>query len=239
MPLAAILAAYLLVTQLAFTQEREKNRDLLKRFVAPEFVDSMLANPQDHLGLEGKLSRICVLFADVRNFTGFAENHSPEQVFEAVNQYMTALTNALHAYGGVLDKYTGDGLMAWFPTEGESQRKIEKAVRAALAMRDAAQAISSLRTEQNKPALHFGIGMHYGEAMIGLVGNEEHQINYTALGHAVIVSARLQTLAAGGEVIVSETVFAALAETFQVEARDPIAVKGIHDLVHPYLIVSA
>ncbi len=81
--------------------------------------------------------------------------------------------------------------------------------------------------------------MHYGEAMIGLVGNEEHQINYTALGHAVIVSARLQTLAAGGEVIVSAAVFAALDSTFQVEAREPVAVKGIYELVHPYLVLSA
>jgi len=238
-PLAAILLTYLLVTQLAFTQQREKDRDLLKRFVAPEFVDAMLDHPSDRLGLEGKLSHVCVLFADVRNFTGFAERHRPEEVFAAVNEYMTALTNALHAYGGVLDKYTGDGLMAWFPSDPNSRRQIEKAVRGTLAMRDAALEISKARSEQGKPALHFGIGMHYGEAMIGLVGNEEHQINYTALGHAVIVSARLQTLAAGGEVIISEAVYAALDETFQVEAREPVAVKGIYELVHPYHVLSA
>jgi len=238
-PLVAILLTYLLVTQLAFTQQREKDRDLLKRFVAPEFVDAMLDHPSDRLGLEGKLSHVCVLFADVRNFTGFAERHRPEEVFAAVNEYMTALTNALHAYGGVLDKYTGDGLMAWFPSDPNSQRQIEKAVRGTLAMRDAALEISKARTEHGKPALHFGIGMHYGEAMIGLVGNEEHQINYTALGHAVIVSARLQTLAAGGEVIISEAVYAALDETFQVEAREPVAVKGIYELVHPYHVLSA
>lgn len=238
-PLAAILLTYLLVTQLAFTQQREKDRDLLKRFVAPQFVDAMVDQTADHLGLEGKLSHVCVLFADVRNFTGFAERHRPEEVFAAVNEYMTALTNALHAYGGVLDKYTGDGLMAWFPAEANSRRQIEKAVRAAVAMRDAALEISRSRTEQNKPALDFGIGMHYGEAMIGLVGNEEHQINYTALGHTVIVSARLQALAAGGEVVISETVRTALDDKFEVEAREPVAVKGIYELVRPYLVVSA
>jgi class 3 adenylate cyclase len=238
-PMAAILLTYLLVTQLAFTQQREKDRDLLKRFVAPDFVDAMLDHPSGRLGLEGKLSHVCVLFADVRNFTGFAERHRPEEVFAAVNEYMTALTNALHTYGGVLDKYTGDGLMAWFPAEANTRRQIEKAVRATLAMRDAALEISRSRAAQNKPALNFGIGMHYGEAMIGLVGNEEHQINYTALGHAVIVSARLQTLAAGGEVIISEAIFSVLDGTFQVEARDPVAVKGIYELVRPYLVRSA
>ncbi|MCW3095632.1 MAG: transrane sensor domain-like protein [Chthonomonadaceae bacterium] len=159
-PMAAILLTYLLVTQLAFTQQREKDRDLLKRFVAPEFVDAMLDHPSGHLGLEGKLSHVCVLFADVRNFTGFAERHRPEEVFAAVNEYMTALTNALHVYGGVLDKYTGDGLMAWFPAEANTRRQIEKAVRATLAMRDAAMEISRSRAAQNKPALDFGIGMH-------------------------------------------------------------------------------
>ncbi len=238
-PLVTIVLTYLLVTQLAFTQQREKDRALLKRFVAPEFVDAMLDHPSGHLGLEGKLSHVCVLFADVRNFTGFAERNRPEDVFAAVNEYMTALTNALHAYGGVLDKYTGDGLMAWFPAEANSRSQIEKAVRGTLAMRDAAHEISHLRVAQGKTALNFGIGMHYGEAMIGLVGNEEHQINYTALGHAVIVSARLQTLAAGGEVIISETVHAALDATFQVEARDPVAVKGIYEPVRSYLVLSA
>jgi class 3 adenylate cyclase len=238
-PLAAILLTYLVVTQLAFTQEREKNRDLLKRFLAPQFVDAMLEDPSGRLGLGGKLSHVCVLFADVRNFTGFAESHTPAQVFEAVNDYMTALTNALHAYGGVLDKYTGDGLMAWFPAEGDTRVQVGRAVEASLAMRDAALAISQSRIAQSKPALRFGMGLHYGEAMIGLVGNEEHQINYTALGHAVVVSARLQSLAAGGELIISETVFEALQGSFQVEAREPVAVKGISDLVHPYHVLSA
>lgn len=238
-PLVTILLTYLLVTQLSFTQQSEKNRDLLKRFVAPEFVDAMLDHPSERLGLEGKLSQVCVLFADVRNFTGFAQQHRPEAVFAAVNQYMTALTNALHAYGGVLDKYTGDGLMAWFPVETNRPEHVETAVRATLAMRDAALEISKARLEEGKPVLQFGFGMHFGEAMIGLVGNEEHQINYTALGHSVVVSARMQTLANGGEVIISEAVYAALGQDFRVEAQEPVAVKGISELVHPYLVLSA
>lgn len=239
-PLVTALITFLLVTQLTFAlerDERERNRALFSRFLAKEFVDELLQAPTVHLGLGGEKRNVCVLFADVRNFTGFAENHPPEEVIEVMNLYLTAMTDALDLYGGLLDKYTGDGLMAFFEIKHDPQTELERAVCASLAMRDAALTVSEQLQKEGRQTLEIGIGMHYGEAIVGLVGNEQRQINYTALGHTVVVSARLQTLAAGGEVVISETVHAAVQEKFCFHAIEPVHVKGISTEMRPFHVL--
>lgn len=242
LPLIAAVLAFMLVTEFTFSMEHvalQRNRALLQRFVAPQVVEELLADPENMLGLGGRRQRICVLFADVRNFTPFAEQHTSEEVIETINAYMTALTEALHAYGGILDKYTGDGLMALFRiTEDPPDDQIQEAVLAALAMRDVAKAVSLRLAEQGHQPLDVGISMHYGEAVVGLVGNP-NQFNYTALGHTVVVAARLNSSAQPGDVMVSNTVYQAIAETFTVEECEEVMVKGLSQPVRPYRVIKA
>ncbi|MCC6443600.1 MAG: hypothetical protein IT210_09130 [Armatimonadetes bacterium] len=240
-PSLTVLLAYLLVTEFTYSMERterERNRALLQRFVAPQVVDELLEDPEAKLGLGGTRQRVCVLFVDARGFTQFAEQHTPEQVIEIINTYMTALTEVLHAHGGLLDKYTGDGLMALFRVQESPREDIERAVRAALAMRDAAEVMSRDRAAQGQPALKIGIGMHYGEAVVGLVGNP-NQFNYTALGYTVVVSQRLQSIAAASEVIISESIYEEISGLFRVEEGQLMRVKGISAPVRPYRVVGA
>jgi class 3 adenylate cyclase len=247
-PIVPVLAAgfaFLLVNQFTFgleRDERERNRALVRRFVAPQVVEEMLDDPQGKLGLGGVRRQVCVLFADVRDFTGFAERHTPEQVIAAVNRYMGALTEALYAHEGRLDKFTGDGLMALFvvdrPGEAAAREVVSRAVRAALAMRDVAEETSAQLRAEGLVPLPIGIGLHYGEAVVGLVGNPVHQVNYTALGHTVVVSARLQSIAAGGDVVISQAVHDLTAGAFAVEAGAPVQVKGISAPVRPYRVLA-
>lgn len=236
-PSAAATLAFLLVTQLTFSLERsakERNRFLLDRFVAPEVVDELLAPAETRLGTGGQRERVTVLFADVRGFTQFAEGHSPEDVMTVVNAYLQVMTEALHLHGGILDKYTGDGLMALFRVDrGVS---VAQAVRAALAMRDAVLALSADRSSGGDKSLQVGISMHVGEAVVGLVGNPERQVNFTALGHTVVVAARLQTQAGGGEVVVSQEVHEAAGPEFDMTPRPAVRVKGVSHPVVPYLV---
>jgi class 3 adenylate cyclase len=239
LPLVTATVAFLLVTQFTFAverDERERNRALFSRFVAGAFVDELLQSTSRKLALGGEKRTVCVLFADVRNFTGFAESHPPEEVIEVMNIYLTALTDALDEFGGLLDKYTGDGLMAFFEIKGDVRTELVRSVNASLAMRDAAITVSERLRTAGKQALEIGIGMHYGEAIVGLVGNEQRQINYTALGHTVVVSARLQSLAEGGEVVVSEPIFAELSEAFEFSSMPPVFVKGITAEQRPYQV---
>src|SRR5579862_3910829 len=106
-------------------------------------------------------------------------------------------------------------------------------------MRDAAIQVSEQLRLAGKKTLEIGIGMHFGEAIVGLVGNAERQINYTALGHTVVVSARLQTLAEGGEVVVSETIYDEVRDQFAFQSIPPVFVKGISTEMRPYQVGRA
>lgn len=236
-PCVAATVAFLLVTQLTFRMEqsaKERNRFLLDRFVAPQVVDELLEPGMANFGVGGRRERVTVLFADVRGFTQFAERHSPEEVMKVVNAYLEVMTEALHRHGGILDKYTGDGLMALFREE-RGVTAVD-AVRGALAMRDAALALSVDRTAGGDSSLQVGISLHVGEAVVGLVGNPERQVNFTALGHTVVVAARLQTQAGGGEVVVSREVQESVGDVFDLSPRTPVIVKGISQPVVPFLV---
>jgi class 3 adenylate cyclase len=241
LPVLTILMTLTLATQMRFAHERADKRrtsELFGRFVAPHMVQEWLAHSEAELGLGGKREKLCVLFADVRNFTPFAEQHDATEVIDVINAYMTAITDALHAYNGILDKYTGDGLMAFFQILESPAVDVNRAINAALAMRDAALALSLQRAREGKPTLQLGFSLHYGEAVVGLVGNIKQQINYTALGHTVVVAARLQTIAGGGDVVVSEEVYQEAPDGFVYAVGEPVHVKGLSAPVHPYRVLA-
>lgn len=234
-PVAAMLFAFALTTQMTYVLEkegRERNRALLGHFVAPEVVEEYIDN-MENLKLGGAKQSVCILFADVRNFTGFAESREPEEVVEVINEYMTALTDAMFQHGGLLDKYTGDGLMAFFRVAPPLKENVGRAVLAALAMQNASTRLSLQREAAGKPVLEVGISVHYGEAVVGLVGSAT-QSNYTAMGLTVVVGARLQSLAEGGEVIVSRQVYELISDTFSATSLEEVAVKGLSEPIHPY-----
>ncbi len=209
LPMLSVMATTLLVSQLAFVSEsaeRQRYRDLLQRLVAPEVADQLMSDIHARLTPGGQRCRVAVLFADIRNFTAFAESHTPEEVIEWLNHALSVLTDALHAHQGILDKYTGDGLMALFashllPEPEPDSALICRALRAAVAMQRGLTATNTPETP-----LGVGIGLHFGDAVLGLLGSP-HQFNYTAVGRTVVIAARLQTLASAGEIVMSEVVY--------------------------------
>lgn len=239
LPAASALASFLLVTQLSFSLERaakERNRFLLHRFVDPEIAGELLQSQRSRLGLGGDRENVVILFADVRGFSRFAEDHPPEEVMRVVNAYLGVMTDALHARGGLLDKYTGDGLMAMFRLERSGT--VTGAVETALAMRDASLQLSRELKAGGEASLRVGISLHVGEAVVGLVGNADRQVNFTALGHTVVVASRLQSLTAGGEVVVSREIHDAVDGNFEMELRPEVHVKGISQPVQPYVVIG-
>lgn len=245
-PAFGTIAAFLFSTQFTYgleRAERERNRTLLQRLVAPELVEELLEDPEGKLGLQGRRQNICVLFADVRGFTPFAEASTPETVVEVINAYLAPMTRALLDKGGILDKYTGDGLMALFRVTRTPQESARMAVEAALEMQRRASEISRRLQEQGRTPLQMGIGIHYGDAVVGLIGNPPHQMNYTALGVTVVVSQRLQALAGGGEIVVSEAMFEILQKDpgngFHLLPGEPVTIKGLTRPVRPYRVVPA
>jgi len=136
---------------------------------------------------------VTVLFCDVRGSTAFAEAHPPEEVMAALNQYFEVVISSTEAEGGVVNGFLGDGALCVFGAPIERRDHAERAVRAALSMRDGLGALSRRRAAAGLPTLKFGIGLNSGAVIAGATGSEERQ-EYNVIGDPVNLGARIGDL---------------------------------------------
>jgi class 3 adenylate cyclase len=163
----------------------------LERFLPPTVVERVIGG--DPLRLEGERQTVTILFADLRGSTALAEKLSPEQVISVMNAYLRAMARAVIDAGGILDKFTGDGLMAIFGAMGDPAHGAPAAARAALAIRAGITALNVERARTGEPVVQFGIGMHTGDVVLGAIGLPERS-DYTAIGDTVNTASRMETL---------------------------------------------
>jgi adenylate cyclase len=198
----------------------EAQRSLFERMVSPAVIEQL--NP-DELQLGGKRAQITTLFADIRGFTGFSEKHEPEQLVSVLNRYLGAAIEAILRQEGTIDKFMGDAIMAFFNAPIPQAEHTLRAIQAALAIRDATKALYS----QLPPEFHlsFGIGIHTGEAVLGLVGTQR-RLDYTAIGDSVNTAKRIQENASAGQILISAAAFQPVAPHVEARQANPIIAKG-------------
>jgi adenylate cyclase len=200
----------------------ERERGMVKRYLPAELVDR-LADLQE-LRLGGTREVVTILFADIRGFTTYSENHAPEQVVEMINRYYAHVTRLIRENDGIVDKYEGDAVMAHFGTPLRPIRDHAwKAVLTAWKIQQTTLAYHQTIPEPDR--LHFGIGINTGEAVAGNVGGEE-QMDYTLIGDAVNLSRRLQENAGRGQILIGEQTYERIKDRTRVEKLDPLQVKG-------------
>jgi class 3 adenylate cyclase len=163
----------------------------LERFLPPTVVERVIGG--DPLRLEGERQRVTILFADLRGSTALAEKLTPEQAIAVMNAYLRAMARAVIDAGGILDKFTGDGLMAIFGAMGEPGYGAPAAARAALAIRSGIATLNMERARSGEPVAQFGVGMHTGDVVLGAIGLPERS-DYTAIGDTVNTASRMETL---------------------------------------------
>ena len=169
-------------------RERARLRRIFGRYVAPEVVKKLLAEGTiPNLG--GEASQVTVLFSDIRNFTTIAESLAPGQVVEILNTYFSRAIEPILAAGGTVDKFLGDGVMAYFNAPLPQPDHALRAVRAAWRV---CRAVEESHGELPPASrLSFGVGVSTGQVVIGNIGTPQ-LMNFTAIGDAVNVSLRLQ-----------------------------------------------
>ncbi len=163
----------------------------LERFLPPTVVERVIGG--DPLRLEGERQTVTILFADLRGSTALAEKLLPEQVIEVMNAYLRVMARSVIDAGGILDKFTGDGLMAIFGAMGDPARGAPAAARAALAIRSSIATLNADRARRGEPVVQFGVGMHTGDVVLGAIGLPERS-DYTAIGDTVNTASRMETL---------------------------------------------
>ena len=205
---------------------KEKIKDSFGRYVTPEIVDIILANPESQW-MKGATVEASVLFVDIRGFTALSENKTPEVIVDLLNDYLTRVTDSVIKHGGHVNKFVGDEAMAVFGAPAANPDHAQAAVRAALEIQDEIADLN-LQKKMNGMKIGVGVGINSGEMLSGNLGSQK-RMEYTVIGDNVNIASRLTKVAKAGEVLISKKTFDAIGEKegdLRFEERGKAPVKG-------------
>lgn len=214
---------------------QERLRETFERFVDASVVQQLMQNPEQ-VQLGGKLQPVTVMFADLQGFSSVSERTDPQALLTLLNAYHEQMVKIILQYGGTIDKFLGDGLMALYNTPITQDDHIARAVKSALHIQDKLHWFHEKLRPEERMQINFGI--HSGLAVVGNVGTERI-MNFTAVGDTVNVAARLQQMASGGRIYVSEGVYQATNDFVVGRSRGELTVKGRQSPVTTYEISNS
>ena len=207
----------------------------LKRFLAPQIADMLLAGDQEEL-LKSHRREITVVFLDLRGFTSFTETADPEDVMRVLNEYQAGMGKLVQEHGGTLAGYAGDGIMIIFNDPLPVADPARRAAVMALEMHQTFNELAKQWLGQGYD-LKMGIGIAQGFATVGIIGFEGRW-DYGAIGSVCNLASRLCGEAKGGEILISQRVLSALQKCLPTEAIGDLTLKGFQRPVATFRLVS-
>lgn len=216
--------------------ERERLHEQFGRYVTTQVRDAILAG---QVSARGSKVRAAIVFADLRGFTARSEGQPPEQVLALLNSFCSRMTTAIHAHGGIVDKFMGDAVMAVFGVPVEDPDCASRAVQAVESMRTQLDELNTDLASEGLEPLRMGVGIHVGECVAGSVGPPTRQ-QYTVVGDAVNLASRLQALTKryGVDVVVSGEVARDCGEKLLLRDLGTPTVEGREAPVHVLQLIG-
>jgi len=195
-------------------------------YLAPQVVDRLVAG-ETPLAPGGVKENLTILFSDIRGFTSVSEALDPESLVEFLNEYLTEMTDQVLETEGVLDKYIGDAVMAFWGAPLVQEDHAARAARAALGMKDALDGLHKTWAKEKKPLIQIGIGLNTDEVVVGNMGSKR-RFDYTVIGDGVNLSSRLEGLTKqyGVMILISEATQTQFGDAFSTREIDLVRVKG-------------
>ena len=222
----------------------ERNiRKAFSRFVPEQIIDELVDNAETQVkaGI-GEKRDVAILFCDIRSFTNISENNKPETIVSFLNRYFTIMCTIIKKYGGTVDKFMGDAIMALFGAPVSYEDNCRRAVEAALEMREAVKSLDI--DDLILPAgmkFDAGIGIHYGDVIVGSIGSEDKS-DYSVIGDNVNLASRLEGLTKtyGSMILISQAVKNNIKDAdFVYRHLDNVKVKGKEHPVFIYAVDSS
>jgi adenylate cyclase len=216
-------------------QESRDIRESFGKYVSKEIRDEIIAGKTF---LEGEMKRATLLFADLRNFTTLVEKNHPRHVVTIMNQYFNEMTIAIKENRGLILQYVGDEIEAVFGAPIDFEDHPDMAVKTAIEMRKRLKVLNEKLVEQGFQPLAHGIGIHSGAVLAGNIGSEE-RMSYSLIGDTVNTASRIEGLTKeyGCDIIISQTTFNLLTESYDTMQLDRVKVKGKEDKLIIYKLL--
>jgi adenylate cyclase len=228
-PVLTMILIYLGITVYRYiTEEREKKkiRGAFQYYLTASVINEMLEDPSK-LKLGGDRKDLSVLFSDIRGFTTISEKMTPESLVHLLNEYLTAMTNLVFKYDGLLDKYMGDAIMAVFGAPLDRPDHALRACRTALGMMEELKKLQKKWADEGRPVFDIGIGINSGDMVVGNMGSDM-RFDYTVMGDMVNLGSRLEGINKeyGTNIVISEYTYAVVKDALFCRELDSVRVKG-------------
>ncbi len=207
-------------------RRKEHLKSALERYVSKQIAEMIINNDASgDIRFAPEKKEVTILFSDIRGFTPLAEGMSPEELVELLNRYFTRMIQIIFKYGGTLDKFIGDSIMALFGAPASSGDDAYNAVCAAIEMQIEVGQFNAEQKQLGKPEIKIGIGINSSAVVVGNIGSDQ-RMEYTAIGDGVNISSRLQGKASGHQIIISKSTCEQLADRIPTKELEPMMVKG-------------
>ena len=237
-PFVFVLCTFLVRVATGYVTERVRKRKILnvfRTYMAPQVVDELGRSGNYEIELGGRDREIAVLFVDIRGFTSMSEGLSPERIVAILNRYLGTVTEAIFHNGGTLDKFIGDAVMAVYNAPLDVEDYAYKAVQTGLDIVKAVAGINGELKSEFGIEIACGVGVHSGRAVVGNIGCS-YRMDYTAIGDTVNVAERLESIAKGGQVLISRDLYEQVRDRYQAAYAGSQSLKGRQDDVDVFLV---
>jgi adenylate cyclase len=228
-PVAALALSYVSAAAIRYAttgRELRRTRGTLDRYISPALVDYVLENLET-VELGGQKKELTILFSDVRNFTTLTESADPTELIALLNEYLAAMTEIIFKYDGIVDKFIGDGILAYWGAFTPGKNHALLAAQASLEMLERLAELNRRWEAEGRKTIAIGVGLNTGEVIFGNVGSGK-KIEFTVIGDPVNLASRLEGLNKEFKtsIIISEFTRAQLGDVATVRPLGGVKVKG-------------
>jgi adenylate cyclase len=240
-PIFTIVLVYPALVVLYYQSEEKRRKwitSIFGKYVSPVVIENLISNP-DKINLGGEKRNITIFFSDIRGFTTISERLEPEKLVNLLNEYLSEMTSIIIKDEGLVDKYMGDAIMAFWGAPLDQPDHAEMACSSSIEMIDKLKELQKKWKKEEIPSFEIGIGLNSGDAVVGNMGSQK-RFDYTAMGDNVNLASRMEGLnkVYGTNIIITEKTYKIIKDKFETRKLDAVKVKGKKKPILIYELLS-